>query len=124
MKKYVLSAVAIIIMHTASAQWLAQNAGFTNDTLGFYEMSLPNEHTAWAITYDGKNGLFSNRLVLDFTRTTNGGVTWIPGKMGNDNSLAFSNISAISETEAWVAMHKRGGITGGGLYRTTDGGNT
>lgn len=124
MKKYLLSAVSLLLMITATAQWQNQNAGFTNDTLGFYEMSLPNKHTAWAVCYDGKNGLGSGRLVLDFTRTTNGGTTWRPGKMGTDISLEFSNISALSEKEAWVAMHKRGGITGGGLYHTKDGGNT
>ena len=121
MKKYALSVVSILIMHTVSAQWLPQNAGFTNDTLGFYEMSLPNDHTVWAICYDGKKGLVSPRLILDFTRTINGGATWVAGKAGNDTTLGFSNISAVSENEAWLAMHKRSG-TGGGLYHTTDGG--
>jgi photosystem II stability/assembly factor-like uncharacterized protein len=124
MKKHLLTAVAMIMIITANAQWQPQNAGFTNDTLGFYEMSIPNKNTAWVICYDGKRGLFSNRLVLDFTRTTDGGNTWVPGKMGNDSSLQFSCISAISETEAWVAMHKLGGVTGGGLYHTTDAGIT
>ncbi len=123
MKKFLLSAVAFLIMCAAHAQWLNQNAGFTNDTLGFYEMSLPNKNTAWAICYDGRpgTGLGVGRFVLDFTRTTNGGKTWKPGKMGNDHTLQFSNISAIDEKEAWVAMNKRF-VTGGGLYHTTDGG--
>lgn len=124
MKKHSLLAAAVFTAHAALAQWQPQNAGFVNDTLGFYEMSLPNDHTVWTVCYDGKLGLSSGRLVLDFTRTVNGGQTWIPGKMGTDTSLEFSNISAISETEAWVAMHKRSGTTGGGLYHTTDGGLT
>ncbi len=124
MKKYLLSAVAIIVILTANAQWLVQNAGFTNDTLGFYEMSLPDKNTAWAVCYDGKNGLFSGRPVLDFTRTTDGGNTWIPGKVGNDRTLRFSNISAIDGQEAWVAMHKIDFSKGGGVFHTTDGGVT
>jgi photosystem II stability/assembly factor-like uncharacterized protein len=124
MKKYLLSVLSTLLILTANAQWLNQNAGFANDTLGFYEMSIVNKKTAWAICYDGKAGLFSNRLVLDFTRTKNGGDTWIAGKMGNDSSLQFSNISAISEKEAWVAMHKLNGALGGGLYHTTDGGTS
>ena len=123
MKKCVLSALASILVVSASAQWLPQNAGFTNDTLGFYEMSLPNDSTVWAICYDGKGGLSSPRLILDFTRTTNGGQNWVVGKVGTDTTLGFSNISAVSNNEAWVAMHKRSG-TGGGLYHTTDGGIT
>lgn len=124
MKKYLLLLVSALLLLSARAQWLSQNAGFSNDTLGFYEMSIVNKKTAWAICYDGKAGLFSNRLVLDFTRTKNGGDTWIAGKMGNDSSLQFSNISAVSEKEAWVAMHKLNGALGGGLYHTRDGGVT
>ncbi|RYF85242.1 MAG: hypothetical protein EOO03_13595, partial [Chitinophagaceae bacterium] len=131
MKKYLLAAVVILCMHTAPAQWLNQNAGFSNDTLGFYEMSLPNKRTAWAVCYDGRGGLLSNRPILDFTRTTNAGKTWIPGKVGTDKTLRFSNISAIDEKEAWVAMHKISGVygniflsfgKGGGVYHTTNGG--
>jgi len=123
MKKYLLSAVSIFLMLTAGAQWLPQNAGFTNDTLGFYEMSIPNKNTAWAVCFDIKCGLGCGRFIQDFTRTTDGGATWIPGKMGNDPSLDFSNISAIDENEAWVAMNKRF-TGGGGLYHTLDGGLT
>lgn len=125
MKKCFLAALSSLLVAGASAQWQVQNAGFTNDTLGFYEMSLPNDHTVWAICYDGRpnTGLGNGRFILDFTRTTNGGATWTPGKMGNDYTLQFSNISAIDEDEAWVAMNKRF-TGGGGLYHTTDGGVT
>src|SRR5687768_9880382 len=128
MKKHLLAALSFLIVVSAHAQWLNQNAGFTNDTLGFYEMSLPDKNTAWAVCYDGKGGLLSTRPVLDFTRTTDGGNTWVPGKMGNDLTLRFSNISAISADEAWVAMHKIGPIPsnyvgsfgkGGGVFHTT-----
>src|SRR4028119_1675567 len=105
MKKLLLAATAFFLLLTSKAQWLQQNAGFTNDTLGFYEMSLPDKNTAWAVCYDGKRGLLSGRPVLDFTRTTDGGATWIPGKMGTDRTLRFSNISAIDGLDAWVAMN-------------------
>lgn len=111
------------MIFTANAQWLQQNAGFTNDTLGFYEMSIPNKTTAWAVCFDIRCGLGCGRFIQDFTRTTDGGATWIPRKMGNDHTLDFSNISAIDENEAWVAMNKRF-TGGGGLYHTTDGGVT
>jgi photosystem II stability/assembly factor-like uncharacterized protein len=125
MKKYLLSVMAGMLVASASAQWQVQNAGFTNDTLGFYEMSLPNAHTAWAICYDGKpgTGLARGRFILDFTRTTNGGATWTPGKMGTDHTLQFANISAVSESEAWIAVNKRN-TGGGGLYHTIDSGIT
>jgi photosystem II stability/assembly factor-like uncharacterized protein len=123
MKKFLLAAVTFCLVSAAKGQWLAQNAGFTNAFLGFYDISIPNANTAWAICYDGRFGLNNGPIIIDFTRTVNGGNTWIPGKIGNDATLQPSNISAISEDEAWVAMNKRY-VTGGGLYHTTDGGVT
>jgi photosystem II stability/assembly factor-like uncharacterized protein len=123
MKKLLLL-TALCCFTATKAQWQNQNAGFTNKTLGFYEFSIVNENVVWAICYDGIGGLFGPNPILDFTRTTNGGTTWIPGLMGNDTTLAFSNISAISDTEAWVCMHKFDFSGGGGLFHTTDGGIT
>src|SRR5215218_6517762 len=132
MRKYVLAALAIVLMVTANAQWIPQNPGFTKDTVQFYEMSLPDKNTVWAVCYDFNGGLLGPRPTLSFTRTTNAGNTWIPGQMGNDKTLRFSNISAINGDEAWVAMHKRGPVPGnyavgaqgsfergGGVYHTT-----
>jgi photosystem II stability/assembly factor-like uncharacterized protein len=105
------------------AQWINQNAGFINKTLGFYEFSIVDQSTVWAICYDGVGGLFGATPILDFTRTTDGGATWTAGTMGTDSTFAFSNIWALSATEAWVSMHEfvfTGG--GGGLFHTTDAG--
>jgi photosystem II stability/assembly factor-like uncharacterized protein len=119
-----LFTVLCFCVTTTRAQWVNQNAGFTNRVLGFYEISIVDANVVWAICYDGIGGLFGPAHVLDFTRTTNGGTTWTPGKMGTDSSLAFSNICALSATEAWVCMHKFNLSTGGGVFHTTDGGMT
>jgi photosystem II stability/assembly factor-like uncharacterized protein len=124
MKQLLLLAAFCCCCATTRAQWIQQNAGFTNNNLGFYEISIVDQNTVWAICYDGIGGLFGSRHILDFTRTTNGGTTWTAGRMGTDTSLAFSNISALSGTEAWVAMHKFDQSTGGGLFHTVDGGTT
>jgi len=135
MKKNLLTAIAFSMMLAANAQWVIQNPGFTKDSVGFYEMSLPDKKTVWAICYDGKQGLLSGNPVLSFTRTTDGGRTWIPGYVGTDKSLRFSNISAIDGKEAWVAMHKMDYSTiptlgyvgfgkGGGIFHTKDKGVT
>src|SRR5688572_18475611 len=108
MRKYLLTAAVLFIIFTARSQWIIQNPGFTSDTVGFYEMSLPDQNTVWAVCYDAKGGLLSGNPTLSFTRTIDGGATWIPGKVGNDRTLRFSNISAIDGQEAWVAMHKIG----------------
>lgn len=125
MKRFLLF-LLLINLSTINAQWINQNAGFTNKVLGFYEFSIVNQNMVWAICYDGFNGLLSTNPVLDFTRTIDSGATWIPGVMGTDTTLAFSNISAISASEAWVAMHRFGSATGGGggLFHTIDAGLT
>jgi hypothetical protein len=137
MKKLLLAATAFILSFTIQAQWQIQNPGFTKDTVMFYEMSLPDQNTAWAVCYDANGGLLGPRRTLSFTRTINGGANWIPGQMGSDKTLRFSNISAINGEEAWVAMHKVGPVPGnyavgaggsfekgGGVFHTTDGGIT
>ncbi len=126
MKKILLIFIFASTFTSVKAQWADQNAGFTNKVLGFYEFSIVNENTVWAICYDGYQGLLSANPVLDFTRTVDGGTTWIPGTIGTDTTLAFSNISAISATEAWVAMHRFGSTAGGGggLFHTIDSGIT
>jgi photosystem II stability/assembly factor-like uncharacterized protein len=125
MKKITLLFTILCLCSTvARAQWANQDAGFTNRTLGFYEISIVNENVVWVICYDGINGLGSSTPILDFVRTTDGGQTWTPGTMGSDPNLAFSTICAISDTEAWVAMHKIDFSGGGGLFHTTDAGVT
>lgn len=126
MKKTFLICLILLCFVITNAQWQNQNAGFTGKTLGFYEFSIVDTNTVWAICYDGYGGLFGPNPTLDFTRTINGGTTWIPGVVGNDTSLAFSNISALSASEAWVAMHRFGSVNGGGggLFHTTDAGVT
>lgn len=124
MKKIIFLSIFICFSSKSVAQWANQNAGFTNKTLGFYEFSIVDPNIVWAICYDGIGGLFGSTPILDFTRTTNGGTTWTAGLMGSDTSLAFSNISAISATEAWVCMHKFDFSGGGGIFHTTDAGIT
>jgi photosystem II stability/assembly factor-like uncharacterized protein len=134
MRKYLLTAAVLFLIFTARSQWITQNPGFTNDSVGFYEISIPDKNTAWAVCYDGWFGLLSGKPILDFTRTIDGGNTWIPGKVGSDRTLRFSNITAIDDQEAWVAMHKIGTFTpatgagfdkgGGGVFHTIDGGLT
>lgn len=125
MKKITLLFTALLLCHgNAKAQWTQQNAGFTGKTLGFYEISIVNQNVVWAICYDGVGGLGSGVPIMDFTRTTDGGTTWVPGSVNADPSLAFSNICALSATEAWIAMHKGNFSNGGGLFHTTNGGAT
>jgi hypothetical protein len=64
MRKILLSATTFFLILTSRAQWLQQNPGFTKDTVGFYEISLPDKNTAWAVCYDGWGGLLSGKPIL------------------------------------------------------------
>ncbi|RYZ26975.1 MAG: hypothetical protein EOO10_14065 [Chitinophagaceae bacterium] len=55
MRKYGLSAGSSFSLFTPHAM-ADQNPGFTQDTVGFYKISLPNKNTVWAVCYDGKGG--------------------------------------------------------------------
>ena len=135
MRKFLLAATGLFAGFVSKAQWLVQNPGFTADTVNIYELSLPDKNTAWGVCFNWNGGLLGGRPTLSFTRTTDAGNTWTAGKMGSDNTLRFSNISAIDGQEAWVAMHKIGPVPfnyavgpqgsfgfGGGVYHTIDGG--
>ena len=123
-------------MLTANAQWQVQNAGFTKDTVGFYEMSLPDKNTAWAVCYDGKQGLLSRNPVLSFTRTTDGGNTWIPGEDGYRQNPAVLQHKRHRWTGSMGGHAQKGlfylptlgyvgfGKGGGGIFHTTDDGVT
>jgi PKD repeat protein len=109
----------ITVMQPAQTAWIEQASGFTSMYRGVYHISIVNENVAWGTAVDGTNG----QPVKEFTRTTNGGTTWTPGTISATGSLAPANISAVSDTKAWVAMYPTTGA-GGKVYFTSDGGQT
>ena len=52
MKQKLLIAISFFLVFTANAQWLAQNPGFTKDTVNIYELSLPDKNTAWGVCFN------------------------------------------------------------------------
>ncbi|MBI4648721.1 MAG: S8 family serine peptidase [Bacteroidia bacterium] len=96
--------------------WERQASGFESQYRGILDISITDPLTAWALAYDGTSG----SMTRDFTRTTNGGLTWTPGFITAPAELAPSNICAISPAKAWVALYNTNG--GGAIYATTDSG--
>jgi photosystem II stability/assembly factor-like uncharacterized protein len=102
------------------AEWITQASGFTTIHAINY-MSASDSNTVWATSYltSAPTGPCS-----DFTRTTDGGNTWIPGVINNTTGLASSMVFAMSATKAYVPMYKVSGSTPQGIYVTTNGGAT
>jgi photosystem II stability/assembly factor-like uncharacterized protein len=102
------------------AEWISQASGFTT-TRGINYMSAADSNAAWATAFDptAPTGACS-----DFTHTTNGGSTWIPGVITNTTGLASAMVFAMSADKAYVPMYKVSGNKPMGIYVTTDGGAT
>ncbi|GAB4280327.1 MAG: hypothetical protein Kow0068_04520 [Marinilabiliales bacterium] len=102
----------------ANSAWLPQSTGFSQQFVGILDICIVDPNTAWAVTYDGTSGAITDY----FTRTTDGGNTWIPGVINDTLNMDVAMISAINDTVAWVAKYDVNG--GGAILKTTDGGQT
>ncbi len=119
MKKLLLS-VALLAAGTAiSQEWVEQNTGFFAPSRGISEIKILDASTVWALAYDGSG---DGENVQEFTKTTDGGATWVPGTidMGNP-TLEINNISPVSADVAFVsALVPTEGF--GSVFKTEDGG--
>lgn len=105
---------------TFAQSWTVQNTGFSEPSRGINKINIVNPSTVWALAYDG---IDLENDIQDFTRTTDGGNTWIPGNVDIAEGMGLTNISAIDGMTAYV-----GAVSGdfgmGGVFKTTDGGVT
>ena len=120
MKKVLLSAMVLASTATFAQGWTTQSSGFSEPSRGVNKINIVNPSVVWALAYDG---IDLENDIQDFTRTTDGGNTWIPGTVAEADGMILTNISAIDGMTAYV-----GAVSGdfgmGGVYKTTDGGVT
>ena len=102
------------------AEWISQASGFTT-TRAIGYMSAADSNAVWATAFDP---ITPTGACSDFSHTTDGGNTWIPGVINNTTGLASAMIFGISATKAYVPMYKVSGSKPQGIYVTTDGGTT
>ncbi|WP_315052883.1 T9SS type A sorting domain-containing protein [Chryseobacterium indoltheticum] len=122
MKKILFSAFALMVSSSAFSQyWSTQNTGFSTASRGISGMEVYDATTAWAFAYDG---VTPANNVQEFTKTSNGGTTWISGIIDvGDPTLTITNISGISGTTAWVGALSSTASDGlGAVYKTVNGG--
>lgn len=120
MKKVLLSAMVLASTATFAQSWTEQSTGFSEPSRGISKMDVVNASTVWAIAYDGTA---PTNDIQEFTRTTDGGNTWIPGTIDAAGQMIITNVSAIDGTTAYIgAVDRDFGM--GGVYKTTDGGLT
>lgn len=103
-------------------EWIEEVSGFATPSIGINYISIVDPNIVWATGYDGSGGTAN---IQEFTKTTNGGLTWTPGVIGVQNTaLGISMISASSATKAWCAAYPTAGGQTGGIWVTTNGGTT
>lgn len=105
------------------AQFWTENAsGFPLTSTGLSKIHIVDDNIAWATGY---NGLDPTLNVQRFSTTSDGGSTWTAGTINvGAASLGISNISGVSATTAYVAVHPRVAGQQGGVWQTTDTGAT
>jgi photosystem II stability/assembly factor-like uncharacterized protein len=80
-----------------------------------------NENIVWAFSWDEINITPSK----EFTRTLDGGQTWIPGFLDEvDAGLYSGHVFAFNGDTAWLCTSSLQNPVTGKVYKTTDGGET
>lgn len=124
MKKLILLGMVAMATTFANAQvtWTEQNSAFDMPSTGLNSIRIVDNNTAWGVGYDGSAAATNYQT---FTKTSNAGATWTVGYFDvGDPAMLISDISAVSATTAWVIATPSSGGPGGGIWKTTDGGNT
>lgn len=123
MKKFFTLIALIAVSMSSFAQWIPQASGFTAQSRGIQFMDAVTDQIVWASAYDGSG---SGATINEFTRTTNGGETWVPGDVLGGTTYGIGNICGISADIAYVALYKGSGAQDNtcGVYKTSDGGIT
>lgn len=121
MKKLLLSVVLLSGGAAFAQSWVEQNTGFFAESRGIGEIQIVDANTVWALAYDGSG---ANENVQEFTKTTDGGITWTPGTIDvGDPNLEINNIMPVSADVAFVStVDPNAGL--GAVYQTLDGGLT
>ncbi len=101
-----------------SSDWLEQATGFTSMYRGATYISIANPNVVWVSAVDGTSG----QPINEFSKTINGGTSWIPGVISNaPASHAIAQIQALDENKAFIAFYPTTGA-GGKVFKTIDGG--
>src|SRR5688572_12025693 len=122
MKKQLLLLAALslsAIGANAQGTWIPQATGFPNVSTGVFNISVCDSQTVWISSYDGSGGGADYR---DYSMTVDGGSTWIPGVVPAPATHAWSMIHGLDAMTAWAIMYNAAVGTGGGIWKTTDGG--
>lgn len=118
-----LTKYLMILLLTAlivNAQWREVDTGIPEGKFVQY-IEPVNENVLWACIQSEIGYETCNLLI----RSTDGGVSWeLKTNTAAPATYNNSRVTAIDENTAWVAMFDNSGSTSGGIFKTTDGGDS
>jgi hypothetical protein len=112
------------VSHSVKAtlsEWEPQSSGFLESSRGVKYIHAVDSLVAWGTAYDGAN---TSNPIQEFTKTVDGGNTWVYGKISGTTGLEPSMVFAISKDTAYIPMYRTDGSLPMGIYVTKNGGTT
>ncbi|MBK8562434.1 MAG: hypothetical protein IPN76_03570 [Saprospiraceae bacterium] len=107
--------------NSLQAQWTGLGTGISAPPRSLFGLSVVNENIVWGFSWDEINIAPSK----EFTRTLDGGQTWIPGFLDEvDAGLYSGHVFAFNADTAWLSTSSLQNPVTGKVYKTTDGGET
>jgi len=121
MKKNFYSLFLILAINfSASSQW--QRVNLAHQALDApYDVEVPNDHTVWASLWNLTDP--QNPYTPFYYRTADGGANWDYGFVNAPTGYVISSLAPIDEDTCYAIMVNLAVGTGGGIFKTTDGGN-
>lgn len=125
MKKLLLFA-AFLVAFSSQAQdfWTEYATAQPAASTGMRSISIVDNNNAWLSMSCGTTGCTTIRR---YSRTTDGGLTWITGVVdlgAASANLEIANIWGTSATEAYASVFPKAAGVVGGIWKTVDGGTT
>ena len=121
MRKIYLILFVLLFSGSTYAQWTMQNSNFVTSSRGIKFLYPVDTNIVWATGYDG---VTPTNYICEYTRTSDGGNTWISGVMtGYTTGYGTSMICGIDALTAWAPVFNASS-GGGAILKTTDGGST
>lgn len=105
------------------SEWISQASGFAATSRGISYIHAVDSMVAWATAYDGSGG---DAAINEFTKTTDGGITWVPGQVLGGSVYGLGNICGLNANIAYVSLYNKSAAQDNtcGVYKTSNGGST
>lgn len=111
----------IVVQSSANSAWIIQSSAFAGQYRGIMDICIVDPTTVWASAFDGSG---SGASLQEFTKTIDGGSTWVADTITGVSGYGIGNIAAVSSQQAWVTLYNASATGGGKIMVTTDGGAT